>query len=89
MARYTLELPEHKVLYMAGLYRTETDGQETFAILTRPAGHKIAFIHDRMPVILPRQTHNEWLSGWVPGNALAQAEEEIVYRTDDSSQLSL
>jgi putative SOS response-associated peptidase YedK len=48
-------------LYMAGLYRYEQDiPVPTFVILTRPAAPGIAFIHDRMPVILAKDLHKVW-----------------------------
>lgn len=50
-------------LYMAGLYRFEKDvSVPLFVILTRPAAPDIAFIHDRMPVILAKDMHEAWLS---------------------------
>lgn len=47
-------------LYMAGIYRLE--GQRpVFAILTRPASDSVAFIHDRMPVILSGDLADQWM----------------------------
>ncbi len=48
------------MLYMAGVYRL-TDGGAEFAILTRAPDPSVAFIHDRMPVILPRAQLASWL----------------------------
>jgi putative SOS response-associated peptidase YedK len=45
---------------MAGIYRIE-DGAPAFAILTREPAEAIAFIHDRMPVILPENVRDAWL----------------------------
>ena len=45
---------------MAGLYRI-TDGQPEFCILTRTPADGIAFIHDRMPVILPSALVGDWI----------------------------
>lgn len=78
--KYVLKLPEQGILLMAGLYRTEADGQESFVILTRPAWHGISFIHDRMPVILPREVQDEWLHGSDPANAIVRAEDQVDYR---------
>jgi len=53
------------VSYMAGFYNrfTTKDGQvaECFVILTAPAAEPVAELHDRMPVILPRQKIRLWL----------------------------
>ena len=48
--------------YLAGLYRLE-DGFPECAVLTVPAAPEIAFIHDRMPVILPPEARESWLRG--------------------------
>lgn len=51
------------VMYMAGLYRLEVgEPLAAFTILTQKADERIAHIHDRMPVLLPAQWAEEWLS---------------------------
>ena len=57
--KHQLTLPEKQIMYLAGLSRTDNDGTFRFAILTRPVWTGIAYIHDRMPVILPNQIHDE------------------------------
>ena len=47
------------VFYFAGLYRIAS-GRPEFVILTRPPADGIAFIHDRMPVILPKALVADW-----------------------------
>lgn len=49
------------MLYMAGVYRVE-NGKPVFSILTREPAENIAFIHNRMPVILPIEAKNDWLN---------------------------
>ena len=46
---------------MAGIYRLEK-GFPVFTILTRAPADSIAFIHDRMPVILPDEAKADWLN---------------------------
>jgi len=49
---------------MAGLYHSEKGSEiPTFVILTKAAAPNIAFIHDRMPVILGREAQLSWLNG--------------------------
>jgi len=49
--------------YMAGLYRIESKKNiPVFTILTRDAAPDIKFIHQRMPVILPKGARNDWLN---------------------------
>ena len=48
-------------MYMAGIYRIN-NGTAEFTILTREPGACIRHIHDRMPVILPRDILADWLN---------------------------
>lgn len=48
------------MLYMAGVYRLTQAGAE-FSILTRQPDPSVAFLHDRMPVILPSACLSAWL----------------------------
>ncbi len=49
------------MFYMAGIYRLTKSGAE-FSILTREPDPSVAFLHDRMPVILPRECLADWLN---------------------------
>lgn len=59
--KYAIQPSDSSVMYMAGIYRIE-NGAPVFSILTREPASSIAFIHDRMPVILPRDLMNDWLN---------------------------
>ena len=48
-------------MYMAGIYRI-CNGVAEFTILTREPGECIRHIHNRMPVILPREAAGDWLN---------------------------
>ena len=48
------------LLYMAGIYRL-TDAGAEFSILTREPDASLSFLHDRMPVILPKACCGAWL----------------------------
>jgi len=62
-------------LYMAGLWRLPQDkDQPLFVILTRPAIPELGFIHDRMPVILPNNAREDWLSGRLGSHELRELE---------------
>ena len=50
-----------EAMYMAGIYRIN-NGAAEFTILTREPGACIRHIHDRMPVILPRDILADWLN---------------------------
>lgn len=48
----------------AGLWNVTKTGDDwmiSYAILTQPASPHIAAIHDRMPLIVPRELYDEWL----------------------------
>ena len=47
--------------FLAGIYRIE-QGRPVFSILTKEPVEPIAFIHNRMPVILPNDAMNDWLN---------------------------
>jgi putative SOS response-associated peptidase YedK len=61
--KHALRDPISQVIYMAGIYRYEQEKQlPVFVILTRDAAPGIRFIHDRMPVILPKEAREAWVS---------------------------
>ena len=57
--KYAVWPSEDQMFYMAGLYRVES-GMPEFVILTRDPADSIAFIHNRMPVILPPDLASDW-----------------------------
>ena len=59
--KYAIGQNERGILYMAGIYRLEK-GVPVFTILTRSPADSIAFIHGRMPVILPDEAKADWLN---------------------------
>ena len=66
-------------MYMAGLYRLEA-GRAVFTILTREPAPQIAFIHHRMPVILPIDAAKAWLNLQTPAEeVLTQAEQDVCF----------
>jgi putative SOS response-associated peptidase YedK len=65
---YAITVPEMPVFGFAGLWerwRPEKDAVpvETFTIATAEANEAVARIHDRMPVILPMEAIDTWLTG--------------------------
>lgn len=77
--KYAIRPQAAGIMYMAGLYRMES-GRAVFTILTREAAPQIAFIHHRMPVILPGDAAEAWLRLQTPAEeVLAQAEEKVLY----------
>ncbi|MFT3950836.1 MAG: SOS response-associated peptidase [Oscillospiraceae bacterium] len=58
--RYLFRLPDRATLYLAGIF-LPVDGAPHFVILTTAASGEIAHIHDRMPVVLARESLTSWL----------------------------
>ena len=77
--KYAIRPQAAGIMYMAGLYRMEA-GRAVFTILTREAAPQIAFIHHRMPVILPGDAAEAWLRLQTPAEeVLALAEGNVLY----------
>lgn len=75
--RYAIGAKESGLVYMAGLYRVAAQGAQ-FVVLTRGAAQDVAFIHPRMPVMLPKAAHAAWLDPNTPAqDVLAQAVESL------------
>lgn len=63
--KYATRPAKADMLYLAGIYHLENhEGVivPAFAILTRDAAPGVAFIHPRMPVMLPREATADWLN---------------------------
>ena len=62
--KYAIQPEGSEVTYLAGLYRFEEHGGiqiPMFTVLTREAVAPVSSIHDRMPVILGKDSLNEWI----------------------------
>ena len=70
--KYAIESEGSEGCFLAGIYRMEA-GKPVFTILTRSAAEGIAFIHERMPVILPNEAAEDWLNPKYHGNDILQA----------------
>jgi len=68
------------MIYMAGIYRIE-DKRAACSILTRKPADCIAHIHDRMPVILPKEAVPDWLNlRYDPQEVLSAALGEMTFQ---------
>jgi putative SOS response-associated peptidase YedK len=50
------------IFVFAGLAETLPDGRNAFAVMTMASSGEVARVHDRMPVILPREAVRAWLA---------------------------
>ena len=58
--------------FLAGIYRIE-QGFPVFSVLTKEPVESIAFIHNRMPVILPEEIILDWLNPQYHGQEILNA----------------
>lgn len=78
--KYTIAPKEGEGFFLAGIYRIEA-GKPVFSILTRNPSKEIAFIYDRMPVILPSEVISDWLNPRYNGTEILQAAAtDMVYK---------
>src|ERR1051326_353083 len=67
--RYSIRLKGEPILCFAGLWEVWGEGADRFesaTILTTRPNELIGGVHDRMPVIVPRERFDEWFSGERP-----------------------
>ena len=72
------------ITWLCGLYRME--GQfPHFVVLTQNAAEDIAFIHDRMPLMLPEDAVEDWINpkNSNPSKLLPLALTEMEYAIDE------
>jgi len=58
--KYLIQPSGADITYLAGLYRIE-GGYPVFVVLTCPPTPELSKIHDRMPVLLPKEHIEEWI----------------------------
>lgn len=58
--KFIFNTPGDQMLYMAGIYN-QFEGQNRFVILTTDANDSMARVHDRMPVVVPKDMMKDWM----------------------------
>ena len=83
--KYAIEPEGLEGFFLAGIYRMEA-GKPVFSILTRDAAEGIAFIHERMPVILPHAAAPDWLNPKYHGkDILKMAVTQMKYQSCETA----
>ena len=59
-AKYMIQPKGSSMTWLAGLYRIE-DGLPVFTVLTREPTEELRRIHDRMPLMLPKNMIEDWV----------------------------
>jgi putative SOS response-associated peptidase YedK len=81
--KYAFHAPSG-MIYFAGCFRQEKDLPiPSFVILTRDAVNGLEKIHDRMPVIIPKNRMIDWLNG---GEGIADSVIELVFQPVEESE---
>lgn len=70
--KYAIEPKGADGFFLAGIYRME-GAKPVFTVLTGDAAEGIAFIHERMPVILPSEAASDWLNPKYHGEDILKA----------------
>lgn len=77
--KYMIQPKGVEMTWLCGIYRM-VEGLPHFVILTREPGEEIRFIHDRMPLIMPKELVGEWIRPEVrPEELMDEALTEMVY----------
>ena len=80
--KYAIMPKNGELTWLCGLYRLE-DNYPHFVVLTREPGESVAFIHDRMPLILPEAEINNWIDpNRNPHMLLEAALTDMVYEKE-------
>ena len=84
--RYALRPMDADITWLCGLYRIE-EGLPHFVILTTEPAVGIRFIHDRMPLMLPRESARQWIRPDTDAKSLLpNAATDIVYHPSEESR---
>ena len=77
--KYAFQPRGKDMAWLCGLYRIE-NGFPHFVVITRPASAETAFIHDRMPLMLPESLLKEWINPkTTPSRLLSEAVTDVVF----------
>ncbi|MAL00176.1 MAG: hypothetical protein CL807_01140 [Citromicrobium sp.] len=63
MTRTWFSVPDQPLFATAGIWRQTDEWGEAFSMIMTEANPQVAPIHNRMPVILPRDNWAQWLEG--------------------------
>lgn len=86
--KYLFRLAGTKVLYMAGLF-TFYNEEMRYVILTTEANESIKDVHDRMPLVIPRNEIKDWIMDRKAAEQLLDRTPPQLVREAQDGQLSL
>lgn len=74
---YFIYTKDQSPMYFGALYYPITPSEYQVVIITTESIEPIDTIHNRMPLMIPKQHHTEWLKGHCEKEALIQAHNRI------------
>lgn len=84
--RYHFRTEDEPIMYIAGIYKVKDVEAPSFSIITTEASRHVAWIHDRMPLILSPDARKEWLApGGAIDDVLNEAIKSVIYQEDDGT----
>lgn len=60
--KFAIQPKDAEIMFLCGLYRIEENGLPAFVILTRQASEDVVSIHERMPLMLPKEAIKAWIN---------------------------
>ena len=60
--KFAIQPKDAEIMFLCGLYRIEENKLPAFIILTRQASEDVASIHERMPLMLPKEAIKAWIN---------------------------
>ena len=63
MTRTWFSMPGEPLFATAGIWRQTEEWGDAFSMIMTEANPQVAPVHNRMPVILPRESWEQWLTG--------------------------
>ena len=86
--KVTFSWNESPVLYMAGFFN-QFNGEDRFIILTTAANDSMKKVHDRMPLILPKEQIEEWIYNDEMVDKYLKTEPPMLTSYQEYEQMSL
>ena len=60
--KFAIQPKDAEIMFLCGLYRIEENKLPAFIILTRQASEDVVSIHERMPLMLPKEAIKAWIN---------------------------
>ncbi len=86
--KVTFRLPDQPCLFLAGFYNL-FDAQPRYIILTTQANESMAPVHDRMPLILPKEEVAQWIHEPGKTQEYLKSAPPQLHRSQEYEQLRL